>query len=85
MDNNLSIGAWVCLGCVIVFVVVLNYNLWTAVKRKDSSQFKTFIRLGHAIRNPHKEEMDQLSELSQRVERLKKTPPAKKDLKEDDG
>jgi hypothetical protein len=72
MENNLPVSAWVALGCVIVFIVILNFGLWTALKRRNTSQYKVLTRLGEAIRNPQKKDIDDMSELSQRVERFKK-------------
>lgn len=72
MENNLPASAMVGLGCLIVFIVILNLGLWAALKRWNTSQYKVLTRLGNAIYNPQKKDVTQMSELSQRVERLKR-------------
>ena len=65
---------WIVLGALVAFVVILNYSLFDAWrKRKNSSSGSSQLqKMGERFMNPWKEEDDDLRELSRRVKDLKK-------------
>ena len=69
--REISTLGWVALIVIVIFVILLNYSLFAALKRKGRSEFQVLHKLGDAIRNPNKTENEMLSELSERVSRLK--------------
>jgi ABC-type anion transport system duplicated permease subunit len=77
--KELSATAWIALALIVIFIFILNFSLWTALKRKNRTDYRVLHRLGDAIRNPNKEENAMLNELSERVKRLKEQIPEKKE------
>ena len=80
--KEISTAGWIALGLIVLFVVILNYSLWAAVKRKNRSEYQVLHRLGKAIRNPHQKENEMLQELGERVKKYKgdgKRPAAAED------
>ena len=69
--REISTAGWIALALLLVFIFILNFSLWSALKRKGPSEFQVLHRLGDAIRNPNKKENEMLDELSERVSRLK--------------
>ncbi len=70
-SKELPIIAWVALGLIILFVVLLNVGLISALRHKNRSDYEVLKRFGSAIRNPNQEEDKLLNELNKRVKRLK--------------
>ena len=71
VTKEISTAGWIALALILVFIFILNFSLWSALKRKGPSEFQVLHRLGDAIRDPNKKENDMLDELSERVGRLK--------------
>ena len=71
MAVNLSPIAWIALGGLLIFIILLNVSLITAIKNRDKNQPNILQKTAEGIRDPWKNENEQLAELSERVEKLK--------------
>ncbi len=77
--KELSPVAWIVLGLVVLFVVILNFSLFSALKKRDHSSSRVLHRFMTSIREPENSDEKMRQELKERVERLSKkdTPPDK--------
>ena len=71
MINELSPIAWIALGGLLIFIVLLNVSLITALKSRNDDSPSILQKAADGIRSPWKNENEQLAELSKRVEKLK--------------
>ena len=78
MAANLSPIAWIVLGGLLIFIVLLNVSLITAIKNRGKNQPNILQKAAEGIRDPWKNENEQLDELSKRVEKLKSKSPEEK-------
>ena len=69
-QREISPAAWIALALILVFIFILNFSLWAALKRKNRSDYGVLHRLGDAVRNANRMENEMLNELRQRVGRL---------------
>lgn len=79
----MKIEGWIVAACLITLVVLINLGLIKAyISRKPKNQARSISRAFHRIRNPWKDEDDQIRELSQRVANLKYTQGSAENKKE---
>jgi hypothetical protein len=71
--------AWIVLILIVLFVIILNYSLWSAWKKRRSQNYYVILKAGHAIRHPFEDENQQLSELSRKVAKFKSSGAGKQD------
>jgi hypothetical protein len=68
--------AFLIVAIALVVVILFNVGIYYGYARKNSrNEFKDMINVVKLARNPWEEEDNNLKELSQRVEDLKKTQP----------
>ncbi|MEM5773593.1 MAG: hypothetical protein AAGU05_01225 [Anaerolineaceae bacterium] len=79
--KELSTAAWIVLAAVVIFVVILNFSLFSALKKRDSSNSRVLHRFMNSIRQPEHTDEKMRQELKERVERLsqKDTSPPEKE------
>jgi|WetSurMetagenome_2_1015567.scaffolds.fasta_scaffold854725_1 hypothetical protein len=71
MTKEISATAWVILGCFGIFIILINLSLWTAWRKKDTTEGEWLQRFTQGIRSPWSKEDAQLKELSTRINDLK--------------
>lgn len=78
MKTELPLSAWLVLGCLGVFILIVNISLLTAFRAKKNNPSSPLQRVVNGarstLRSPFKSEDEALQELSQKVANLK-TPP----------
>jgi hypothetical protein len=83
MERNIPLVAWIIIGCLVAMVVILNFSLWTAWKRKKSdNSLNVLKKSGQILRQPWQKEDEQLEKLAHETAKLKRDKP---DTPEDSG
>lgn len=77
--KEFSTGTWIILILIIVFVLVLNFSLIAALKKKDKPGTNVFHRFVMSIKEPERTDEKMLQELNERVKRLSKNNSPPKD------
>lgn len=71
--KELTTTEWLAIVLVIVFVIVINFALFSAVRRNGNPDARVLQRFLTAVRNPNKDQNETLGELRDRVKRISKT------------
>jgi hypothetical protein len=83
MEKNIPLVAWIVIGFLVLMVVLLNFSLWSAWKRKNSgSSLDIFKKSGQTLRKPWQKEDEQLEKLAREAAKIRenqKDPPQKSD------
>jgi hypothetical protein len=82
LQKEIPPAAWIALILIALFVIILNYGLWSAWKKKRSKNYDVILKASRAIRHPFEDENQQLEELSSRVAKFK-TSSAEKEAGEE--
>jgi len=75
LQKEIPPAAWIALVLVVVFLIMLNYGLLAALKKKRSDNYDVILKASRAMRHPFEEENNQMSELSKRVAQFKQPTP----------
>ena len=75
--KELSTAAWVVLILLILFILILNFSLISALRKKDNPSTRVLNRFVMSIKQPDRRDEKMRQELNERVERLPKntSPP----------
>jgi predicted negative regulator of RcsB-dependent stress response len=68
--KSLPLTAWIILAVIILFVLILNYSLFSALRKKDNSTAQTLQRFINSIKEPAQSDEKMRQELEERVRRL---------------
>jgi hypothetical protein len=78
MKTDLPLSAWLVLGCLGVFILIVNVSLFTALRGKKNNSSSSLQRVVNGARStwrrPFKSEDAELHELSQKVADLQSPP-----------
>ena len=73
--GNISPAAWVILGILVVFILVLNFWMISVLRNKDDPENQVLRRFMHSVNHPDRSQDQQMSELRNKVEQFKNQKP----------
>jgi hypothetical protein len=68
--KEIPLAAWIVLVLIVIFILILNVSLLSALRRRNSADSHVLQRFMNGIRNPNQKENEMLGDLRTRVERL---------------
>jgi len=79
LQKEIPPAAWIALILIVLFVILLNYGLWSAWKKRRSQNYDVILKASRAMRHPFENENQQLVELSRQVAKFKEPGSGKED------
>jgi hypothetical protein len=75
--KQIPLAAWIVLALIVIFILILNVSLLSALRRRNSTDARVLQRFMNGIRNPNQKENEMLGDLRNKVKRL--SEPEKKE------
>jgi len=73
LQKQLSLTAWIILAGIILFVLILNFSLFSALKKRYDAGSNVLRRLVNSINEPDQTDAKMRDELKERIERLRQS------------